>query len=207
MTTRATLEADLKFRLGNPNDVDSQITLAIQYSYAELVTSIRIPETQESAVINLDTSATYAGPPDLFAPVSLRNLTDGKQLTQRSIQWYDLQRDTTTTGEPTVYVWWRNEIILQPPPDTTARTIQLRYLKRLPALSASATASALPAEWDEVIVQGGLARMQDWLGLKQEALLAWTTYSQLIQRRLDRLAEGTYTREITSEVVLPEKTR
>lgn len=209
MTTRADLENDLKFRIGNDPDVAAQLTLAIRYAYTELTTSIRIPETQESAVITLDTAnglTTYASPLDLFAPVSLRNQTDGKPLTQRSIQWYDIQRDTTTTGMPTSYVWWRNELIIQPPNDSTARTLLLRYQKRLPDLTASTSVSALPAEWDEVIVQGGLVRMQGWMGLKQEAQIEQLNYTAMIQRRLDRLREGAYAREMTSEVETAPRT-
>lgn len=188
--TRAQLETDLKFRLGNRTDIDAQLTTAIQYSYDELVTAIRIPENQETAVIQTsDGVSTVPVPPDLYAPMSVRNLTDGTRLAPITARQLDAYSGTPTTDAPTKYLWWRNEITFYPTPNATVRIIQMRYLKRLPALTASTSISALPREWDEVIVQGGLYRIHSWMGLKQEAQASMLEYNIMISKRIDRLSE------------------
>ena len=193
--TRAQLEALLKFRIGNRSDIDTQLTDATTLAYDELTTSIRVPETQESAVLTLSTSdvetrTIYAVPADLYAIVGVRNATDEKSLTAMTVREYDQVRGTGTPGEPRRYVWWRNELIIHPANDETARTLLMRYLKRLPALSASTSLSALPREWDEVIVQGALFRLLRWLGLTEESEVERAEYIGMVSRRLDRIAEG-----------------
>lgn len=193
--TRTQLEAEVKFRLGNRTDADSQITSAVQFAYDELATSLRIPETEESAVLTLTTASTvstYAMPSDLIYPVTIKNITDSERLEPMSIRDYDRIRDISTTGKPVKYCWYRNELIIQPPNDTTPRTLQMRYAKRLPALSTAASVSALPREWDEVIIQGAYFRMLGWLQLPEESLREKGEYVQMIQRRLNRLAEGQF---------------
>lgn len=205
--TRAQLEAEVKFRLGNRSGVDANITTAVQQAYDELVTSVRVPENQETAVMTTaDTVATVAVPTDLYAPLALRNATDGERLQPLSVRNYDRIRDTTTTAKPTHYLWWRNEITFWPTPDATARTILMRYMKRLPTLSATSTTTALAREWDEVVAQGAFFRMLRWLGLKEEAAVEQQEYLSMVGRRLDRLAEGQFDREDTAQPVLIERT-
>lgn len=205
--TRTQLEADLKFRMANRTDIDTQLTLAVQYSYDELTTSIRIPETQETAVFQTTSGvSTVPVPTDLYAPVSIRNLTDGKRLQPMTARQYDALQDTTTPGRPENYIWWRNEFIWQPTPDATARIMQLRYLKRLPALSVAGSISALPREWDEVIVQGGLARLYSWMGLKQEAQSALLEFNVMVSKRIDRLSEFFFDPPTPSQVLTTGQT-
>jgi hypothetical protein len=205
--TRAQLETDLKFRLGNRTDIDTQLTTAIQYSYDELVTSIRIPENQETAVLQTsDGIATVTAPDDLYAPMSLRNTTDGQRLIPMTARQHDTLRDTTTKDMPTHYLWWRNEFTFHPIPNATIRIIQLRYLKRLPALSATTSLSALPREWDEVIVVGGLFRLYRWMGLKTESQSALMEYNLMVSRRLDRIAEFFLDPPTPSQIVTSGRT-
>jgi hypothetical protein len=201
------METELKFRLGNRTDMTSQLTTAVQMAYDELVTGLKIPETEESSVLTLSTgTTTYTMPTDILFPVSVRNATDGERLEAMSIRNYDRIRDVATTGKPSHYVWWRNELIIVPPNDTTARTFLMRYRKRLVALSASTTLSALPREWDEVIIQGAYFRALDWLQLKQEGMAAKAEYMQMLQRRMDRLAEAQYDRQESAAPSLAEHT-
>lgn len=208
--TRAQLASELQFRLGGRTDIPAELITALQFAYSELVTSIRIPENQESAVmIAVNTNSgnpTYALPTDLYAPMAIRNTTDGERLSPLTIRQYDRLRDTTTQGKSTHYVWWRNEVTFWPPPDGTARTILLRYLKRLPNLTADGSVSALPTEWDEVIIQGAFFRVLDWLKLPQEAQAAMAAFQGMVQRRIDRLGEGEFDQESTAKPVLVEPT-
>lgn len=204
--TRATMEASVKFRLGNRTDVDTILTDAVKFSYDELTTAIRIPETQESASsFVVEGQSTYAVPTDLYSIVSLRNNTDKERLYPLSIRQYDRIQDSSN-GKPTHYIWWRNEIILRPVPDSTIRVLLLRYIKRLASLSTSASVSALPREWDEVIIQGAYFRMLRWLGMKQEAQVEEAAFGGMVARRLDRIAETTSDREDTAKPVLTERT-
>jgi hypothetical protein len=150
--------------------------------------------------------STYAAPSDIYAPLSVRNSTDGKRLQPLSIRNYDRILNTALRQAPTHYVWWRNELILYPVPDATQRIILMRYMKRLAALTTSTSLSALPREWDEVIVQGGFFRMLRWLDLKEEAQVEQQEYIALVQRRLDRISEGQFDRDDTAQPVLIERT-
>lgn len=190
--TRAQMEAQVKFRSGNRTDIDSQITLAVQFAYDELVTAIRVPENQETAVISLNTAALqniYPMPPDIYIPVSVRNTTDGKSLDLITSREYDREKDTTTRQEPKKWLWWRNELIIQPPNDTTPRTLLLRFVKRLAALSTSTTKSSLSREWDEVIIQGAFYRLLNWLDLHDDAAKALNAYGVMVSSRIGRLSE------------------
>jgi hypothetical protein len=205
--TRAQLETDLKFRMGNRTDIDNQLTTAIQYSYDDLVTAIRIPENQETAVLQTEEGvSTVAAPDDFYAPVSVRNMTDGHRLIPITARQHDAYRDTTIQDIPTHYLWWRNEITFFPIPNSTVRIIQLRYLKRLLPLSTSTTVSSLPREWDEVIVQGGLYRLQSWMGLKQEASASLMEYNIMISKRIDRIAEFFFDPPAPSQIVTTGRT-
>lgn len=203
--TRTQMETQIKFRLGNRTDIDSQITLAVQSSYIELATGLNIPETEETAVLTLSTTDTvkiYEMPTDILYPIAIRNETEGERLEPLSIRNYDRIKDQSTRGKPSHYVWWRNELIIWKPNDTTARTLALRYRKRPAELSASTSTSVLPLEWDEVIMQGAYFRMFDWLQMKQEAQLAKQEYVQMLQRRVNRLAEAQFDRNESAAPVL-----
>lgn len=194
--TRAQLEADVKFRLGSRTDIDAQITSVVQMAYNELMTSVHIPEVQETAIMaTSDGVPVYALPSDFYSLESVRNNTDGERLIQLSAKQYDEIRDTNLKQKPTHYLWWRNEITFYPMPDSTQRTILLRYMKRLPALSTVNTTSALPREWDEVIEQGAVFRLYRWMGQKSEAQAEYAEYVAMLQRRLDRLVEADYDRQ------------
>lgn len=187
---RSQMEDQIRFRMGNRMDIIAQLTEAVKFAYDELVTAIEVPENQETAVISLNTTEfqnIYLLPTDLYVPYSIKNTNEGKPLKPLTPREYDAIKDTITRGEPKNYVWWRNELIIQPPNDTTVRTLSLRYTKRLPALSAASSMSALPREWDEVIIQGGLFRLQSWLGLKEDAMQTFGGYNIMVSARIGRL--------------------
>ena len=205
--TRTQLEEQLRFRMGNRTDIGTQLTEAIQFAYDELVVSIRIPETQETAVLStVDGQSVYPSPADLYFPISLRNTTDGERIDPITIRQYERIKGTSAKDKPKFYIWWRNELIFEPRSDATIRTIRMRYHKRLAALSLAATISALPREWDEVVVQGGFFRLLRWLQLKTEAQAEEAEYIQMVTRRMDRLAQSSFDRETTAEPVLTNST-
>lgn len=205
--TRAELEDEVRFRLGNRTDLDARITSATKFAYDELVTSIRVPENQETAVLStVNLQSVYPTPLDMYFPVSIRNSTDGERLTPLSIRNYERIRGTTLANKPKFYVWWRDEIILEPRADATVRIIRMRFLKRLAALTLATTVSALPREWDEVIIQGSYIRALRWLQLKTEAQAEQAEYIAMVTRRIDRIAGGDADTETTAEPLLTEGT-
>lgn len=198
--TRTLMEDEVRFRLGNRTDIGGQITSAVGFAYDELVTAIRVPENQESAVMTtVAGTSTYTLPTDLFSIVAVRNTSDNERLSPMNIRRYD-RIDQTISDKPTHYIWWRNEIIYFPVPNATIRTMILRYTKRLAALLTAATVSALPLDWDEVVIQGAYYRTLRWLQLKTEAQVEQQEYTLMIQRRIDRLQEGALDEE---QVVRP----
>jgi len=200
------MEALVKFRMMNLTNIDPQITDAVTFAYDELTTSIRVPENQETASVDLvEGQSNYAVPLDLFAIVSIRNIDDGKRLTPMSARSFD-RAAIVQNGEPKRYMWWKNELLLLPANNATTRALRMRYIKRLDALSTAATLSALPREWDEIIVQGAVFRLLSWLGDKQAAQTEKAEYLQMITRRIDRISETDFDREDTAKPHLVEKT-
>lgn len=202
--TRSQMVDEVKFRSGNRTDIDARCLMAVQFAYDELVTSVRVPENQESAVLSLvtdDVRTVYAAPADIYYPVAVRNQTEGERLEPMSIREYDRIKDTASRKKPTHYVWWRNELIIHPPNDTVARTLLMRYIKRLASLSATTSLSALPREWDEVIIQGAIYRVAKWLGLP-EAPAELAEYQMMVSRRQDRVAQATGDRNAVANPAL-----
>ena len=204
--TRTQLEALVKFRTGNRENLDTQITNVVQFAYNELTTSIRIPETEELASVALvQNQSLYTLPSDLFSIVALRSIEDAKPLQRISIRDYDRQ-GSVTAGEPKFYAWWRNELVITPPNNSTTRTMRLRYIKRVAALTTAGLSSALPREWDEVIVQGAIFRLFEWLGLRTEGQVAKQEYTQMIGRRLNRITESAFDYEDSAQPQLVDRT-
>ncbi len=204
--TRAAMESHVTFRLGNRTDIATWVTDAVKFAYDDLVTSIKIPENQETAFLDLDEGQdTFSLPTDLYTIVDVRNNTDGERLTPKRIRDYDRLK-ILTNNKPTNYAWWRNELIIIPANDATTRIIRMRYWKRLAALDASTDLSALPREWDEVIIQGAFFRVLGWLGLKQEEQAGKAEYIGMIQRRMNRLTESEYDHEDAAKPYLTEDT-
>lgn len=203
--TRAGMDALVKFRMMNMAGIDTQITDAVKFSYDELITSIRIPENQETAVVSLvEGQILYATPADFYAIVSLHNITDSKRLSPISLRGYE-KLPIQALGEPKRYMIWKNELYILPGNNATSRVLRLRYIKRLASLSLSTSVSVLPREWDEVIIQGAVARTLSWMGDKQAAQIENAIHSQMVNRRLDRLAEQDFDRDDSARPQLVEK--
>lgn len=204
--TRSAMETAVTFRLGNRTDIATQVTDAVKFAYDDLVTSIKVPENQETAFLALDEgSATYSLPANLYTIVDVRNNTDGERLKPKRIRDYDRLKPLTN-AKPTNYAWWRNELIIIPANDAITRVVRMRYLKRLDALDAPTDFTELPREWDEVVVQGAFFRVLGWLGLKQEEQAATAVYFGMIQRRMNRLTESEYDHEDAAKPYLTEDT-
>jgi len=188
--TRSTMETHVKFRIGNPTNVDSLITDAVKMSYDSLVTSILLPENQGVAsVVLTEGISTYIGPTDFVYPIFLRNVTDTVPLKQRSHQALD-RKGSVSNGPPREYIWYGGDITFSPTPDDSSTVIQMRYMKRLPPLSATTSVSDLPREWDEVIIQGAFARMLSWMDQNDASLREEAKLDKMIASRLDRIREA-----------------
>lgn len=189
--TRANMESLVKLRIGGRTDLDTTITTAITTAYDSLVSSMLFPENQETAVmVTVTGTSSYAGPTDLFYPVSLRNLTTGKPLFQLQPKQYDEILTPSRQDDITHYLWWKNYFTFYPTPGTNPNQVQLRYHRRLAALSTSGSYSALPRDWDEVIVQGGLYRILSWTNQPDDSMKEEMRYKTMVKDRVDRLGLG-----------------
>jgi hypothetical protein len=184
------METNVKFRIGNRLDTDSLLTDAVKMAYDELVTAIRVPENQETASGSLSTGvSTYVLPTDMFSLETVRDATSDKTLKQISRRQYSQKKLVVPGGPPMEYHWWRGEIIFFPTPDVSTYVVTIDYVKRLSALSASTSLSALPREWDEIIMQAAFVKMLSWLDQVEDAAREDQRLSKMIGNRMNRLNE------------------
>ena len=188
--TRAQMETNVKFRMGNRQDMDSLITDAVKLAYDELIIGLVVPENQETVTGAISPSVSnYALPDDFYYPLDIRNLTDDERLVYEPIREFDNHKVNIPASKPTKYTWYRGELFIYP--DSNAvKTLQIRYIKRLPALSLSTSISALPREWDEVIMQSAFVRTLSWADQGDMSLKEQGKLSTMISNRMNRLAEA-----------------
>jgi len=188
--TRTQMESHVTMRIGGRTDMASFVTDSIKMAYDAIVAGVLLPENQETASMNtVGDNPTYTLPTDFMYPVSFRNLNEEDPLQQLNPKRYDEIKNLTQTGPPTHYMWWRNQLTLFPTPDTTY-TVQLRYVKRLPELSASTSVTLIPREWDEIIIQGGFYRMLSWLDQGDLSLKEEAKYTKMVSGIMNRLGLG-----------------
>lgn len=158
MATLSEIRTRVAFQLGNKADFDDITDHNINEAILQIIFEARPYEMQTSTTFTTtDAQSSYSiaaagdvAVSDLYAIELVRNNTDQRLITQGTVAEYDnlLQTGSSATGEPRR--WTRhgaNIILYKQVPDSTSRTIQIRYLKRPTRLSADADVLALNDEW------------------------------------------------------------
>jgi len=125
---------------------------------------------------------TYDLPSDIdgYKVFDLRQQTTDIKLLYKPQEWVDkyYPDPTNTSGNPLIYTIYANQYKLIPIPSSVI-TMYERYVKTITALTDSALSTTdIPAKWDDVIIQGALAkaykfdkRLDDSVEAKNEFLL------------------------------------
>lgn len=199
--THARLVALVKRFIGNRDDLDTEVSEAIDASY------LRCAATRGVTFAELDTiktnAVTVAGTRrysfetfigaglgrDVLAIIGpLRDVTNKRALHRHSFAHFD-EMDQSTNGKPIWFDHFSTGIELHPTPDGVY-TIQIRYRKRPVKLSIASSASVLPEEYDMAIVYGaativngiaGRLTVADWCDNKRIQVLTEIAGSQEIE--------------------------
>jgi len=171
-----TLKSLVTRNLGGRDDLAAFISEWINSCYLDIVTRGKFPELRQFAPVPIpqlddtttwvteDGTANYSMASNALFPVTLRDTTNDQPLYQRSIQWYDRNKDPST-GKPVRYAIYGGEYYLDPTPNGIY-TIQERFRKKvsLPALAEDVDVPVVGAEWHELIELGASYRGARSLG-------------------------------------------
>jgi len=170
----------------NLNEATLQHTLRVHPK--EMQTSTTFATTGAIAEYGYGISDTIAVS-DLYAFLYVRDSTDDVPILQgNETEWNDSRQSLTDTalhGDPRKWLHIEKKLVLYAQiPDTTSRTIKVRYLKR-PATMTSAVDFPLNAEHERPVEQ--LAKALTWLDLgnEEKAQAAVAAYESLIGARFE----------------------
>ena len=123
---------------GRTDITSSDASFWVNVAYEEMATRIRYA-ADEGLAISSTTSGEnrIALPSDFRYQINVSNLSvDGTERTLTAVEAYSLDSRNTTLGAPTHYAMYADWMELWPSPDS-AYSVQLRYGKKLPTLTAS----------------------------------------------------------------------
>jgi hypothetical protein len=105
--------------------------------------------------------SSYSLPTDIdgHKVYTVTQTTDDRKLDfvpQDQVDKY-LPDPTVSSGNPKAYTLWDSSIRLMPIPSSII-TMTMRYVKTITALTDAAVSSEIPAKWDDVVLQGMLAK-------------------------------------------------
>ena len=199
MTTLATMRSRVKLALANKQGIDTTIDqnlneATLQHTFRvrpkEMQTSTTFSTTGAIAEYGYGISDTIAVS-DLYAFLYVRDNTDDVPILQgNETEWNDSRQSLTDTalhGDPRKWLHIESKLVLYAQiPDTTSRTIKVRYLKR-PATMTSSVGFPLNTEHERPVEQ--LAKALSWLDLGNEAkaAAAMAAYEALITTRFEPL--------------------
>lgn len=178
------IEGDL-----NRPDLSAQVSQAV-------VSAIRFYEvrnwsfnSERSFVITSDGQANYAMPSDFVKPVFAKIKRGGTWFTVDQKQWAyieEIKYDDTTTSLPRYYALYDDQVWLYPIPDQSM-TLDMAYVKKLPALAADGDESA----WIDIAGDLIRARAEVYVNERhirgQEAILAAQVLRAAERDELDSL--------------------
>ena len=136
-------------------------------TYFEMLHRLKVNRLIKSATITTSngTSAySLAADAEINGLLADSVLENSGQVHLREVDYtYPLAQGTTATGKPEVFYRQGNQLKLYPIPDA-AYTLQYSYLAKPVKLSVNADTTALPVEWESVLVLGTQARLEKFLG-------------------------------------------
>lgn len=184
--TFAQMQADLKFELGQRDDLDDYYDDWINAAYKTLTTSQKLfkmkkklyfPQLETSGNVNtVDGTAYVAVPATCLIIRDIWNSTDDQILRQIGAREYreKLGRaNTSSEGAPTLWNRQGSSVYLYPTPDAVY-TLTVYFKRRVTTLTGTAV-TLLGEEWDNMIVKlaviQSLARLKEYGYLEAEQAL------------------------------------
>lgn len=177
MTTLSTLRSRVSFGLGQKGGINDQIDNALNEATLRHVLRTKPKEMQATKTFSAaNATAAYnivstVGVSDLYAVLYVRNNTDDLPLMQgNETEYNNSKQDSTVSsnlGRPNKWLHIEDDLVLyEQIPDSTSRTISVRYLKR-PATMTSAVDFPLDEHHERPVEQ--LAKALVWADLGNDA--------------------------------------
>lgn len=179
--TFSEMQDDLKFELGQRDDLDDYYDDWINAAYKTLTTSQKLfkmkkklyfPQLETSGSVNtVDGTAYIAVPATCLIIRDIWNSTEDQILRQIGAREYreKLGRaDTDAEGAPTLWNRQGSNIYLYPTPDDVY-ALTVYFKRRVTTLSSTSDVTLLGEEWDNMIVK--LAVLQSLARLKEYGYL------------------------------------
>jgi hypothetical protein len=192
-SSRDTLVAELKYIMGNRDDLDSYYPNWIRRAYAHIAQIEELPENEENATINMIlTQRSYSLPSDFFSIYTLRNVATDTKLFQVSPGEY-AKLMTSASGHPDRYTIFKKQLYVHPTPAYTD-TLDLNYWRFLPDLTLGSSVHLLPDAWDQPIIHLGAAFGFDYTNEIERAAYYRRVVAQFIREQRSRIASNLYDR-------------
>jgi hypothetical protein len=169
---RQTLEAEVKYLLGNRTDLDAELTEWVKRAYQAITQRVEFPNSlaQPAVVSTVLSTREYIFPSDYFSMFAIYNVSQSKKLIQES-QHKFLMLDPTHTGTSERYALFKGEYWIYKLPTTDTETLHLYYRRIFPDLSDATSVHELETPWDEVIIWTAAGYGFDALGEIERSIM------------------------------------
>ena len=145
------LLTEINARLGNRTDIASRSLLWLNDAYFELLMAPRFSFYEldlAATMVTIAAQASYSLPTDFWFVLDLTDTTNSRKLLRS--HWQEVDRISSTTGQPSRYARFGATFQLDPTPDAIY-TLTLRYRRRPPDLTTGGS-HLLGREWDEPLI-------------------------------------------------------
>ena len=189
LTTYAELQASIAGFL-NRDDLTATIPTFIALAEAQIQRDVRHWRMELRATTSISTQYTTL-PDDWVETIRLTISTStAEPLSLVSVQtirdWR--ARDGDALGQPAFYAHVAGEIEVYPSPDSTY-TGELHYIKKIPALSDSATSNWLLADSPDVYLYGALIQSAPYLA-DDARTAVWAAFYAAAVKRLNDVSDA-----------------
>lgn len=192
-STRDTLVAQLKYILGDRDDLDTYYPTWIRRAYQHISQTVELPECEADTTINMVVSQrVYALPSDFYSIYSVRNNETDTRMFQVSPGQYETL-STTATGSPDRYTIFQEQLEVHPTPDGTDQ-VELHYRRMLPDLTLGTSTHLLPDIWDHILTQLAAAYGFEFTNELERATYFHRATSRSIREQRSRTTANLYDR-------------
>ncbi len=192
MATLATMRANVVFNVGRKAGMDAKIDSNLNEATLQILKRMR-PKEMQTVVTFTTTQADFdytiaaAGNiavANLYAILMVRNNTDDYRLTRGTLAEFESVKQSGSSSQGKPHKWFHygnNLFIYDRIPDSTTRTLQVRYTQR-PATMTSSVNFPLNDEWVNLTEE--LATAMSFANLNQfdKAQLHGQMFESLIQK-------------------------
>jgi hypothetical protein len=179
------IRGEVKSNLGNRSSVaipDTRYNLWINNSQIEIASAFQFFDTEKWSSRNtVIGSIAYALPTDCLAIYSLRDNTNARKIIRTGYRKLD-NIDFATTGTPTRYIRYKNNIMFNYTPNAIIQ-LYLRYCVVLTAMVDDIDVPTIQQPWHECIQLGAEYRGWKSVGEVKKSIAAKNEYIAMVRSR------------------------